>query len=173
MGSAFPMVMQDSHGQTGVRAFISWLPAHTFSTGQCYLSTDLISGLLNTFHPEYFPWQWLLYGYWSWIFRVNLQWLNQMQFFHHPCLDHLHDEYCAPQRGGPGVTGEWTACVRYLFFSPPVCCLSTCWVQSVTLVAILNHLKPKCLEGTLEKIFPHWILLQDQPGMIGIRSGLV
>lgn len=59
---------------------------------------------------------------------------------------------------------------RYLSSSPPVCCLFTCWVQSVTLVAILNHL---CLEGALEEIFAHWVLLQDQPGLMRIRSGLV
>lgn len=38
------------------------------------------------------------------------------------------------------------------------------------LVAILNHL---CLEGALEEIFAHWVLLQEQPGLIRIRSGLV
>lgn len=41
---------------------------------------------------------------------------------------------------------------------------------SVTLAAILNNL---CLEDTLEEIFPDWVLLQDQPGLNRIRSGLV
>lgn len=75
-----------------------------------------------------------------------------------------------PQRDGPGVTGEGTVCARDLSSSPPVCCLFTCWVHSVTLLAISNNL---CLEDALEEIFPHWALLQDQPGLIRIRSGLV
>lgn len=41
---------------------------------------------------------------------------------------------------------------------------------TVTLVAISNNL---CLEDALEEIFPNWVLLQDQPGLIRIRSGLV
>lgn len=70
-----------------------------------------------------------------------------------------------------GVTpGEVTVCARYPFSLPPVCCLFTCWVQSVTLGAVLNNL---CLEDTLEENFPHWVLLQDQPGLLRIRSGLV
>lgn len=165
------MVMQDSHVQPGVGTCISWLPAHASSTGQCCLSTDLISGLLNTFHPE-FSWQWLMGGYQFWVFRENQQKLNQMWFFPHPCLDHLHDEYRAwdPQRGGPEVTDEETVCARCPSSLTPVCCLFACWVQSVTLVAILNN--PFKIEDTLEEIFPHWVLLQDQPGLIRVRSGL-
>lgn len=80
-----------------------------------------------------------------------------MQFFPHPCLDHLHDEYFAwdPQRVALGsqVRG---LCVQGI--SPPHLLLAAyshagC---SVTLVAILNNL---CLQDTLEEIFPDWVLL--------------
>lgn len=100
--------MQDSHGQPGVRACIFWLSAHASSTGQCCLSTDLISGLLTIFHPE-FSWQWLMSGYQFWVFRENMQRLNQIWFFPHSCLDHLHDESYAwdPQRGD----SWWGDCV--------------------------------------------------------------
>lgn len=168
MGSALPAVMQDSHGQPGFGACISWLPTHASSIGACCLPSDSVSGLLNAF-PHEFSWQWLLDSNWYWVFTENLQWLNWRHFFSHPWLGHLHNKIHAwgHQRGGPRGTREGIVYAWCLSSLTRACCLFTYWVHSVTMVAILNHL---WLQNVLEKASSHWVLLWDKLG-ITLRLG--
>lgn len=168
MGIALPVVMQDSHGQPGAGACISWLPACPFSTGACLPVCWFCQR-----PDEYFP-SWLfmvvalgwLLIFFFWVFKENLQWLNQMWFFH-PCLGHLHNESHAwdPWRSG---TGKGIASVWCLSSLSPACCLFTYWVQPGMLVAIWNNL---WLDDVLEEALLHWVLLWDQMGIV-LPSGL-
>lgn len=121
---------------------------------------------LLTFHGSG---SWMVIDFFFWVFKENLQWLNQMWFFH-PCLGHLHNESHAwdPWRSGTGGTGKGIASVWCLSSLSPACCLFTYWVQPGMLVAIWNNL---WLDDVLEEALLHWVLLWDQMGIV-LPSGL-